>query len=167
MHRAMAGLATGRIGIAGLGCAAVCAFRKFLHLLLVAFGAFRGRQLGGGGDFVNVSVTGRASLFAERGVNAVRNGSAFVSVASGALHLGNFGGMREFLDRSVTVFATKNTVDAGSVGFGPDGNVLALFRLHGGLPVTSEASFVLLQGLGRRFLSGGRLRTKLQEDQEK
>jgi hypothetical protein len=64
VHRAVAGLATGRIRIAGLRRSAVRAFRKFLHFLLVAFGAFRGRQFRRRSDLMHISVTGCASLFA-------------------------------------------------------------------------------------------------------
>jgi hypothetical protein len=44
----------------------------------------------------------------------------------------------------VAVFAPKNPVRAPRVGLWTNGDVLALFGFHSGLPVARQASFVLL-----------------------
>lgn len=97
-------------------------------------------------------------------MNAVRHGGAFLGMAGGALHLGDFGGMRKIVDGSVAVFAAENPVDATRVSRRPDRDVLTLFGFHAGLRVAGKASFVLFQRLRRGFLSRGSLGMSVQEN---
>jgi hypothetical protein len=97
-------------------------------------------------------------------MNAVRHGGAFLGMAGGALHLGDFGRMRKIVHDSVAVFAAENPVDATRVSLRPDKDVLTLFGFHAGLRVAGKASFVLFQRLRRGFLSRGSLGMSVQEN---
>jgi len=99
-----------RIGITLCGGLAVNAVSKLLELRLVALGALSGHEIRGGGELVHASVTGGAASFAQDGVRAFGESSRFGIVASRALDLGDFGGMREILDRGVAILARKNGV---------------------------------------------------------
>ena len=63
-------------------------------------------------------------------------------MASSALNLGNFCGVRKVLDRTVTILASKNTVRPGGVLSGIDGNIFAGAGFHSLVAVASEALLV-------------------------
>jgi hypothetical protein len=117
---------------------------------------------------MDITMTGGTRGFAQHRVDALRGRGGLLGVAGGALNFGNFRGMRKISYGSVTVFATKNAMNAGGVFFRADGNIGALFRFHIRLAVAGEASFILLQRLRRLILSAGydRAAKTNEEDQE-
>jgi hypothetical protein len=153
MHRSVAGGAGWGIRIARFCSAPVNALGKFLDFSGVAVSAFFRLHFGRRRYFMGVAVARGASRFAQHGVDALRHRCCLIGVAGRALDFGDFCGMREILDRSVTVFAAKDSMHARSVFLRADGNIHALFRFHFRLAVASEASFILFQGLRRFFLS--------------
>lgn len=120
------------------------AFAKRFHFVRVTFGAFVRRQVRCRLHFVNISMAGLACLFAECAVNAVRHSGGFVGMAGGALHLGDFRGMRIVLDRRVTISTRQHTVQASGMLGWIDKDALASRGSHAGLAVARQAIFVLL-----------------------
>ena len=142
VNRAVAGSAFRRVGIAVFGGLAVNAFGERLDLVGVTLVALGGHEFLGGGEIVDVAMTGGAGGLAESGVRALFEVFHFLIMASGALDLRNFLGVREFLDRGVAILATENAVSAGSVFRGVDGNIFAGLGFHTRLAVASEAILV-------------------------
>lgn len=77
-------------------------------------------------------------------MNTVRNRRGFLGVAGGTQHFRDFGRVRKILDSRVAISAAQNPMRAGHVFRGTNGNIFPFLRLHPPLPVTREASFILL-----------------------
>src|SRR5271165_5592954 len=97
-------------------------------------------------------MAGSAGGIAEDGVGAGGERLGFVRVASGALHFGDFGGMREIFDGGVTVFAAESTVGAGGMPGRIDRNALPGVGLHSRLAMARQTFLVC----------GGRQRSRSQ-----
>ena len=102
-----------RVGVTAFRGLTVDAGVERLDFVGVTLHAFPGHQFFGGRQFVDAAVTGRASGVAEGGVSAGRKGFGLVGMARAALDFYDLGGMREFLDVGVAVFATENGVSTG------------------------------------------------------
>ena len=153
VHGPVAREASGRVGIAGLCCLSVNAFCEFFCFRSVTFGALSGLELRRRGNFMDVSVTGGASLFTQNRVNAFRGFGHLFRVACLALYFHNLRGVREIFDRGMAVGASENPVDVRRVLHGPNKNALALFGFHIRLAVTGEAGFILLERLSGFLLA--------------
>jgi hypothetical protein len=117
---------------------------KFRDFGLMAFSALCRHHFFGRRYFVCVAVTRCAGLFAGCGVNTLGHRGGFLGVAGSARHFRDFGRVRKIGDRSVAILAAENSMGAGRVFRGTNGNIPALFRFHPRLPVTSKASLILL-----------------------
>jgi len=148
----MTGSARGRIRIGK----SVNALGKFFYFSRVTLGAFSRLEFGRRTYFVDVAMTGSASPIAKHRVNVFCRLLGLIRVTGRTRNFGNLRGMREILDRSMTVLAAEDSVYARGVFFRADGNVRALFRFHARLAVTSEAGFILFQRLRRFFLSASK-----------
>ena len=73
---------------------------------------------------MDAAMTRSACCIAEGRMGAGREGFRFVGVARAALDLYDLGGMREFFNVGVAVFATENGVGAGGMLGGVDGDAL-------------------------------------------
>ena len=165
----MTGSARGRIRIASLGSAAVDARHEVGDFFLVAFGALGGCELCRGNYFMDASVAGRTGLVAQSRVNAVGHGRGFFSVARGAVDFGDFRWVWKLLNAGVAILAPENSMRASGMSLGANGYIVALFRFHACLPVTGEASFILLQRVRGRLLglNGKRIETEGKEGTRK
>ena len=121
-----------------------------LHFVGMTLQAFTGNQFFRGGEIVDAAVTRSACRFAEDGVGAGGEGLGLLRMAGGAFHFGNFGGMREFFDGGVAVFAAKNGVCAGGMFGRVDGNVFSGVGFHSRLAMAGQTILV----------SGGRSRKR-------
>jgi hypothetical protein len=117
-------------------------------LLGVTFRALSGNEFLGGGEFVHAAVARSARGFAEDGVNAGGERLGLVRMAGGALHFGDFGGMRELFDGGVAILAAKNRVGAGGMLGWVDGNAFSGAGLHSRFAMARQA-FLVSGGRGR------------------
>jgi len=98
---------------------------------------------------VYIAVTRCACGFAERGVGAGGESFGLVGMAGGALHFGDFGGMRELFDGSVAVLAAENRVGAGGMLGWVDRNTFPGGGLHSRFAMARQA-FLVSGGRSRR-----------------
>ena len=120
------------------------AFAELLHFIGVALGAFCWRSLDRRSHLVWIAVAGLTSSIAERAMNAASHVGGLIGVASRALNLSYFVGMREIFDCGMAVAAAQSAVNAGRMFRGVNGNTFATGRRHSCLAVASEATFILL-----------------------
>ena len=102
---------------------------------------------------MHVPMTGGTRVFAQSGVDTFCRVGSLLRVARFALYFGNFCRMREIFDGSMAVGASEDSMNAGGVFFGANGNALALAGFHVRLAVTGKAGFILLERLVRFFLA--------------
>lgn len=148
----MTGEASWRVRVTRCGRFSVNALPELLDFIGMALRALCRRQLSRGYYFVMVAMAGFASLLAQRAVHAVGHMGSLVGVASGALNLGYFRGMRIVLDARVAIFATQNTVDAGCMLRGINRDAFAVARCHSCLAMAGQAALILLERLRRLYL---------------
>lgn len=139
---AMTGSAFRRVGVAVLSSLPMDARGKRLDFVAVALIAFGGHELFGCGKSMNAAMASGAGGIAEGGVRAFFEVFDFLIMAGGALNLGDFGGVREFLDGGVTILAAENAVSAGGVFCGVDGDIFTGGGFHTSLAMASEALLV-------------------------
>src|ERR1700730_17490173 len=143
MHRAMAGHAVWGIRIAGRGGLPVDALVKLFRFVGVTLRALCRSQPGCSGYFVYIAVTGLA-VDIDRAMNAGLRVGSLIGMASRALDFWPVGGMREVLDRGVAVGTAQDSMLAGRMASGTNGNAPAAVGFHSRLAMAAKASFVLL-----------------------
>jgi hypothetical protein len=153
VHRPVTRQARRRIWISRPSSAPVNALRKFLRFRRVAFRALPRLKFRRSGHFMDIAMTGGTSRFAQNRVDALRSVRCLFRVAGLTLHLWNLRRMGKVFDERVAVPAAQNPVRARCVFLLADGNVFPFLGFHVRLAMTGETSFILLEGLGRFFLT--------------
>src|ERR1022692_1533398 len=103
MHEPMAGHAARGVRVACCRRLSVYALLEFLHFIGVALRALCWRRLGRSCHLMWIAVARLARAVAERAVDAVCHMGSLIGVASRALNLHHFIGVRKILDGRVAV----------------------------------------------------------------
>ena len=144
MHRAVAGNARRRIRVAGSGRLSVDALPELLHFIGMALCALCRGHLRRRHHLVMIAVAGFAHSLAQSTMNAIRHVRRLIGVAGRTSHLRYSGVVGIVLDGRVAVNAGQYAVDAGGMLNGINRDALAAAGGHARLPVTGEATLILL-----------------------